>query len=99
MNRLFQYGLRWTRGNPSHETRFVRDVDIGSQMHGHGEAIFLCQNEQTARALWEVGYMLENMFLQAKSLGIQYESKIFLADEISRLSETGVANAVAAVFI
>lgn len=57
------------------------------------------QNEQNARALWEVGCMLESMFLQAKSLGISCESEIFLADEISRLNERGVANAVTAVFI
>jgi hypothetical protein len=31
-----------------------------------------------AFALWEAGYMLENMFLQAKGLGVSYESKGFL---------------------
>jgi hypothetical protein len=99
MNRLFREKLRWTRGNPTHDMRFVGDVNIGSQMHGHEEAIFLCQNENTGRALWEVGYMLENMFLQAKSLGVSYESKVLLAEEISRLSEMRITNAVAAVFI
>jgi hypothetical protein len=43
--------------------------------------------------------MLENMFLQAKSLGISYESKIFSEDEILQLSKMGVANAVAALLI
>jgi len=98
-NKLFQYGLRWTRGNPTHDTRFVRNVNIGSQMHGHEEAIFLCQNENTGRTLWEAGYMLENIFLEARSLGISYESKVFSAEEISRLSDIGIPNAVAAVFI
>jgi len=99
MNRLFREELRLTRGNPTHDTKFVRNVNIGSQMHGHEEGILLCQNENTGRALWEVGYMLENMFLQAKSLGISYESKIFSPDEASRLNELGIANVVAAVFI
>jgi hypothetical protein len=99
MNRLFREKLQWTRGNPTHDTRFVRDVNIDSQMHGHEEAIFLCQNENTGRALWEVGYMLENMFLQAKSLGISYESKVFSAEEMSLLSEMGITNPVAAFFI
>jgi hypothetical protein len=99
MNRLFREKFRWTRGNPTHDIRFVRNVDISSQMDGHEEAIILCQNEHTGRALWEVGYMLENVFLQAKSLGISYESKVFSADKASQLNELGVANAVAAVFI
>jgi len=99
LNRLFREKFRWTRGNPTHDIRFVRNVDVDSQMDGHTEAIFLCQNEHTGRALWEVGYMLENMFLQAKSLGISYESKVFSADDVSKLNELGVANAVAAVFI
>jgi hypothetical protein len=43
--------------------------------------------------------MLENMFLQAKSLGISYESKVFSADETSMLNDVGVPHAVSAVFI
>jgi hypothetical protein len=99
VNRVFREILRWTRGNPTHDIRFVRNVDVGSKMYGHEEAIILCQNELARLALWEVGYMLENMFLQAKSLGISYESNVFSADETSQLRELGVANAVAAVFI
>jgi hypothetical protein len=99
INRLFREKFRWTRGNPTHDTRFVRKVEIGPQMQGHEEAIFLCQNENSGRALWEVGYMLENMFLQAKSLDISYESTIFSSDEISQLGNMGVTNAVAAFFI
>jgi hypothetical protein len=99
INRVFREKFRWTRGNPTHDVRFVGDVDVRSQMNGHEEAILLCQNEQTPRALWEVGYMLENMFLQAKSLGISYESKIFSADEILQLGKMSVPNAIAAFFI
>jgi hypothetical protein len=99
INRLFREKLRWTRGNPTHDIRFARSLKVDSEVDGHEHAIFLCQNENTARALWESGYMLENMFFQARSLGISYESKIFSAEEISRLNENGIANAVAAVFI
>jgi hypothetical protein len=91
--------IGWTRGNPTHDIRFARNVDAGPHMNGREKAIILCQNEQTGRALWEIGYMLENMLLQATSLGITYESKILSVDEASRLNEIGVANAVAAVFM
>ena len=99
LNRLFREKLGWTRGNPTHDIRFVRNLDIESQIDGHKKAILLCQNEHSGRALWEVGYMLENMFLQASSLCISYGSKVFSTNEVSRLSELGVANAVAAVLI
>jgi hypothetical protein len=99
MNRLFREKFKWTRGNPTHDIRFVRNLELSSHMSGHEEAIFLCQNEQTGRSIWEVGYMLENIFLQAKSLGISYESRIFSAAESSELNALGAPNVVASVFM
>ena len=111
LNKSLKTGLRYLKwrlygdseyhitGNPTHDIKFLRKIDVSSQLEGAEVGIILCRNEQTPRAFWEVGYMLENMFLQAKSLGIAYESKIFSADEISQLSERGIANAVAALFI
>jgi hypothetical protein len=99
LNRAFREKLKWTKGNPTHDLRFVRDLAIGSQLNGADKAIIFCQNKHTGWALWEVGYMLENIFLQAKSLDIFYESKVFSADTVSQLNELGVANAVAAVFL
>lgn len=96
MKRLFRERLQ---GSPTHDIQFARNVNVGSQMRGYERAIFICKNENSGRALWEVGYMLENMFLQAKSLGISYESKIFSEDEISQLDKMGVTGAVAALFI
>lgn len=96
MNKLFRNRLQ---GNPTHDIQLARNVNVISQMCGYEKAIVLCQNENTGRALWEVGYMLENMFLQAKSLGIAYDSKIFSEDEILQLREGGIVNGVAALFI
>jgi hypothetical protein len=86
-------------GNPTHEIKFLRKADVSPQLEGAEVGIILCRNEKTGRAFWEVGYMLENMFLQAKSLGISYQSKIFSENEILQLSKRGVANAVAALFV
>jgi len=99
VNRFFREKFRWNRGTPTHDIRFLRKADISSHINGHETAIILCQSEYTARALWEVGYMLENMFLQAKSLGISYESLVFSEDQASQLHALGLANAVAAVLI
>ena len=99
LNRLFREKLGWTRGNPTHDIRFIRNVKSDAQLDGANTEIILCRNEKTNRALWETGYMLENMFLQAKSLGISYESKILETEEISQLAEQGVTNAVAAMIL
>jgi hypothetical protein len=99
LNRLFREKLKRTRGNPTHDLSFVRNANISDQLDGAETAIVLCRNEKTARALWEVGYMLENMFLQAKSLGISYGSKIFKTEESSQLTELDVRKAVAAVLL
>jgi hypothetical protein len=99
LNRLLREKLKLTRGNPTHDIKLLRKIDIDTQINGFDRAIVLCQNDKTCRALWEVGYMLENMFLQARSLGISYESKIFEDEEISHLASKGVPNSVAAMLL
>lgn len=105
-NKLFRY-INWTTrflpywwiiGKPTHDAKFVRHVKI-SLDPDYANSIILSRNEQTNRALWEVGYMLENMFLQAKSLGISYKSKVFMKDDIEKLERSGVSEAVAAFFL
>lgn len=86
-------------GNPTHEIKFLRKAALSPQLEGAEIGIILCQNEKTGRALWEVGYMLENMLLQASSLGISYKSKVLSDDEMLELGESGIANAVAALLI
>jgi len=99
LNRLLRICTKWIIGNPTHDLQFVRSVNIRTQLDGADTAIILCRNENTGRAFWEVGYMLENMFLQARGLGICYESKIFETEEISQLFELGVNKAVAAMLL
>ncbi len=99
LNRLFREKLKWTRGTPTHDIRYLGNTDMRAQLDGADVAIMLCQNEKTSRAIWEVGYMLENMFLQAKSLNISYETKIFNTKEIFQLTELGLTTAVAAVLL
>lgn len=106
-NKLFRYinwttgffPLWWKIGNPTHDTKFLKNINISSQLDNADSAIILSRNEQTNRALWEVGYMLENMLLQAKSLGISYNSKIFTKEEIGKLKRNEISEAVAALLL
>ena len=87
-------------GNPTHDITFLRKVNVSTQLDGADVAIILCRNEKTCRALWEIGYMLENMFLQAQGLGISFKSKIFEIDETVEIAkEAGVTEAVAVLLL
>jgi hypothetical protein len=99
INRAFLNYAKWTRGNPTHDLRYNRNVDSCVQLDDVDTAIILCRNEETNRALWEVGYMLENMLLQTKSLGISFDSKVFTNNENRQLKRDGIPNAVAALLL
>ena len=91
---MFRHFLGWTRGYPTHDIKYLRKLDNSLKLNGSDTAIILCQNEKTRRVLWEIGYMLLNLILQAKSLDIFYESKIFKNNEFRELP-----NAVAALIL
>jgi L-rhamnose mutarotase len=97
INRMFRTYVKWTRGNPTHDLHFARDMHISTQLNGSDTSLILCQNEKSKRAIWEVGYMLENILLQSKSLDISYETKLFTNEEILQMNEQGVTNAFAAI--
>jgi hypothetical protein len=89
----------WIAGNPTHDIKFVGKINVSSELDNTNVGIILSRNENTNRALWEVGYMLENMLLQAKSLGISYKSKVFTKDEIKKLERNGISDPVAALLL
>ncbi|MDH5266439.1 MAG: hypothetical protein OEW62_02030 [Candidatus Bathyarchaeota archaeon] len=91
--------LSWKIGYPTHDIKPLRNVNISDHLDGADIAIILSRNEKTNRALWEVGYMLENMFLQTKSLGISYKSKVFTKEEIGKLERNGISEAVAVLLL
>jgi hypothetical protein len=97
--RLVVEKIKWTQGNPTHDTKPLGAIDVSTHMDDFETAIVLSQNEDTNRALWEVGYTLENMFLQARSLGISFGSKVFKDTEIKQLANQGLPNAVAALLL
>lgn len=57
----------------------------------------LAVNESNKRALWEVGYMLENLILQAVALGVGYKA-VLCDDKLKNIwAEKGINN-VCAIF-
>lgn len=89
----------WIAGNPTHDVKFVRNLNTSFQLDHANVGIMICRNEKANRSLWEAGYILENMLLQAKSLGISYKSKVFSRDEVRKLERNGISEAVAAILL
>ena len=80
-----------------YDIEFIRNVSISDYLDRADVAIILSCNERSNRSLWEVGYMLENIFLQLRSLKISYASKIFGKNEMKQIAKAGISEAVAAV--
>lgn len=99
LNRVLRQKLKWTRGNPTHDIKLIKKLDSNIQIDDVNAAILLCKNENTSRALWEVGYMIENVLLQISSLDISYEAKLFESEEKSELAKIGLKNPVAGIFL
>ena len=106
-NKLFRY-VNWTTplsecwwiaGNPTHDIEPVGDANMPSELDDANTAIIASRNEETNRTLWEVGYMIENMLLQARSLDISYRTKVFTIEETRKLKTKGLPNAVAALLL
>ena len=96
--KLFQY-INWRGffphfGNPTHDIRFMKNIELLSELEGYNHGIILRRKENTSRALWEIGYMIENMLLQARGLQISFKTKFLKADEYFKLSSLGVKDAL-----
>jgi len=97
----FSY-VNWMDDRPTHMLSDLGEMKIrlfGNNGNGHQDKyglIIIGTNENTNRALWEVGYQLFNILAQAHSLGISYETH-FLDDSQQKLIEqSGIKNPVIA---
>lgn len=90
----FSY-VNWEKERPTHGIRKVGDLTperVGEDAYA---VIALGVNEGTGRALWEIGYMLENAFVQAVALGVSYKAVLLDAEGRRRFSEAGFRDPVA----
>lgn len=99
-NKLFLNFAHFMRGNPTHDIESMSKTLPNSLfLDGYENAILLCRNEQTNRSLWEVGYMLENLLLQCRSLDITYSLKILKKEDTACLEKLCSSEPVAMLFL
>ena len=99
-NKLFRY-VNWNDSGPTHSLHLLKVIEaeeskeMPKSFSADRALIVMGKNENFARALWEVGYQLLNMLLQARSLDIPYRSFLLNETEKQNLAKIGVADPVA----
>lgn len=99
-NKLFKY-INWTHNRPTHSCSELEKIDnkliyqLKEAFSLHDKFIVLGKNEVSGIALWEVGYQLLNLLLQARALEIRYEAALLDEGQKSALRDTGIDNPVA----
>ncbi len=102
--RVWTY-VNWKNNRPMHslEPFNVRArKETGRLSHGlnaGATALVLETKERSGRALWEAGYQLLNILLQAYSLGIGYEPLLLDETRKAEFRKTGIKEPVVAVLL
>lgn len=103
-NKLSKY-INWSNNRPTHTLSESNKIDdqlfdkLVSSFSSHHRFIILGKNEDFARALWEVGYQLLNLLLQAHALGIPYQATLLDETKKTIVERMGVREPVAMVAI
>jgi hypothetical protein len=98
--KLFRYA-NWSDKQPTHSLLQLKTIKPGevkeilARFSASLALIVINKNEQFARALWEAGYQLMNMLLQASSLNISYGAFLLREKDKEKLERIGVADPVA----
>lgn len=101
-NKLSQY-INWANNRPTHSLLELRKIDkaslyqLKSSFSLNDKFIVLGKNENFNRALWEVGYQLLNILLQAKALDIPYEAALLDENQKNVLRNIGIKDPVAMI--
>lgn len=95
----------WKNNRPTHHlssigaSRIKELIKLDTFSSAHNGMILFNRNEMTGRALWEIGYQMLNLLVQAESLGIGYQTIFLDETEKNEIKKTGISDPVAAVCI
>ena len=103
-NELSKY-INWGNSKPAHLVLSLNKVEnhlinnLQNPLFPNQRFIIIGRNEEFSRALWEVGYQLMNLLLQAHSLGIIYHAELLDEARKGLLSRIGINDPVAMLAI
>lgn len=93
--------VNWDKNRPTHSLSFSKRVNtklfnyITKAYPNYHNFIILAIEEEFARALWEVGYQMLNLLLQADALELSYKASLSDEEERKVLEDLGIARGVA----
>jgi hypothetical protein len=98
--KLYKY-INWTNNKPAHSIQELIQVDeqysneISKLFSLNKAFIILGTNEKFARSLWEIGYQLLNLMLQAKTLDVDYSAILLDDKQKAKIEFLGIKDPVA----
>lgn len=97
--------MNWHNNRPTHALLALNKIEsplyerlLRSFSASRG-LIIIGKNEASGRAFWEVGYQLQNLLLQAKSLDISYHALLLHEIQKKTIVSTGIKDPVAILAI
>lgn len=93
--------VNWDKNRPTHSLSLSKKVNIEAFDYikvaypNSPNFIILAINEEFQRALWEVGYQMLNLLLQADALDMSYKASLLDENERQVLKDMGIAGSVA----
>ena len=101
-NTFSQY-INWNNNRPTHSLSDVKRIDknllnkLKKSFSVNEKFIVISINEHFNRTLWEVGYQLLNILLQARALDISYEAALLDEEQRNILINAGVHDPIATI--
>jgi hypothetical protein len=93
--------INWENDQPTHSLAKLGNIDrellenLNNLFSSNDGFIILAKNRKATIALWEVGYQLLNILLQAHSLNLPYKAILFDEPLKMTLERLGVKSSVA----
>jgi hypothetical protein len=97
--------INWKVDNPTHSIEKVGAIDAALEKlltvkyKPNNCFIVLSKNENPARSLWEIGYQLLNLMLQAQSLGVSYKAILLDDNQRKLFRNSGIKEPVAVLLL
>ena len=103
-NKMSKY-LNWQSRRPTHSVSGINKIDkklmeeFRKHISPYSRFIILGKNEEFSRALWEIGFQLLNLLLQAHSIGLTYRALLLNEPMKNILTEMGIKYPIAILAI
>jgi hypothetical protein len=97
---LYRYD-NWYQNRPTHSITMIHHIEpdtllkIQAKHRPLNRFIVIVINEKSGNALWEVGFQLFNLIIQARALDIAYEALLWGEEQRQLIERIGIRNPIA----